>query len=146
MRPRGISRPSRARRFPEDRRRAGTGAPAVAISRRGDGYEKLTAKSHLANRAVTGRVLSRNRPGSRSSISAASEGRQRRAGTELSETQREGNGWSLPAARRRAILGLAALRDPNPDHGQHVARLALRLFDSAKRAHGLGAAERRPAS
>jgi exopolyphosphatase/guanosine-5'-triphosphate,3'-diphosphate pyrophosphatase len=32
--------------------------------------------------------------------------------------------------------------DPDPHHGRHVAGLALVLFDSSKRAHGLGAAER----
>ena len=40
------------------------------------------------------------------------------------------------------MLELAALLDPEPAHGQQVARLAACLFDCARRIHGLGAVER----
>ena len=50
--------------------------------------------------------------------------------------------WSLAESRRRAVVELAAALDPDPAHGAHVARLAMAIFDGARRLHGLGSLDR----
>jgi exopolyphosphatase / guanosine-5'-triphosphate,3'-diphosphate pyrophosphatase len=40
------------------------------------------------------------------------------------------------------VLDLVELLDPEPAHGRHVARLALAIFDAARKLHRLGSIER----
>jgi len=48
----------------------------------------------------------------------------------------------LHDVRRRSVLHLADLCDPDPGHSSQVAHLALRLFDETVERHGLGDVER----
>jgi exopolyphosphatase/guanosine-5'-triphosphate,3'-diphosphate pyrophosphatase len=48
----------------------------------------------------------------------------------------------VPDLRRRSVLALAERLRSDEAHGRHVADLALRLFDSTRRIHGLGKRER----
>jgi exopolyphosphatase/guanosine-5'-triphosphate,3'-diphosphate pyrophosphatase len=49
---------------------------------------------------------------------------------------------TVPDVRRRSVLRLAERLGPEGDHGPHVARLALQLFDATRRLHRLGRRER----
>ena len=48
----------------------------------------------------------------------------------------------IPDVRRRNVMGLARRCQAPEVHSQHVARLALRLFDQTERLHGFGEQER----
>jgi exopolyphosphatase/guanosine-5'-triphosphate,3'-diphosphate pyrophosphatase len=58
------------------------------------------------------------------------------------EADRGGAVFSLGAARRQAVLELAAAIDPEPSHGRQVARLALELFDQTRDLHRLDSVDR----
>jgi exopolyphosphatase/guanosine-5'-triphosphate,3'-diphosphate pyrophosphatase len=47
-----------------------------------------------------------------------------------------------PDVRRRNVIGLARRCQVPPDHGDHVAKLALQLFDQTRTVHGYGRKER----
>lgn len=49
---------------------------------------------------------------------------------------------AIPDVRRRNVLSLAHRCRSQVNHGQHVAKLALQLFDQTRFAHGLGRRER----
>lgn len=49
---------------------------------------------------------------------------------------------AVPDVRRRSVFQLAGRLDTVPEHGRHVARLALQLFDGTRKAHGLTAVDR----
>lgn len=48
----------------------------------------------------------------------------------------------IPDLRRRGVVSLAARCEVIKGHGEHVAKLALRLFDGLKNLHGLEASDR----
>lgn len=48
----------------------------------------------------------------------------------------------IPDVRRRNVVSLAQRCHSHLNHGRHVAKLALQLFDQTKSVHGLGKAER----
>lgn len=48
----------------------------------------------------------------------------------------------LPDIRRRSVLEMTRRFEADGDHGPHVARLALRLFDATRSIHGYGPGER----
>lgn len=63
-----------------------------------------------------------------------------REGVLLDAWQRRHGGslHHLSDLRRRSVVDLAALMDDDPEHSEHVARLALSLFDATRAHHGLG--------
>ena len=59
----------------------------------------------------------------------------------LLDTWRRRHGGSLhhlSDLRRRSVVALMRAMDEDPDHAEHVARLALELFDATAARHGLG--------
>jgi exopolyphosphatase/guanosine-5'-triphosphate,3'-diphosphate pyrophosphatase len=50
--------------------------------------------------------------------------------------------WTLAESRRCAVIEVASALDPDPGHGAHVARLAMAIFDGARRLHGSGSLDR----
>lgn len=67
-----------------------------------------------------------------------------REGVLLDTVQRHADGPSLQLrdVARRSVLDLVARTDDDPAHAQHVAHLAVQLFDATAARHGLGAEAR----